>query len=107
MANPNTETHHNNHTSPKMYIIGYLLSIVLTVGALWLTLSHGMTLGPLVFTIIALAGLQIVVQLFFFMHVTEGEGPHYHLMALIIGLIFTAVIIGGSIWIMEFNSQVQ
>jgi cytochrome o ubiquinol oxidase operon protein cyoD len=97
----------NHHESPKMYIIGYILSLVLTVAAFWLVLAHVMSTTPLVITILALATLQIFVQLFFFMHVTEGEGPNYHGMALLLGAVFVITVVFGSLWIMSFNAQVQ
>jgi cytochrome o ubiquinol oxidase subunit IV len=107
-ANHSAQPGHNEkHESPKQYIIGYLLSLILTIAAIWLTVAGVMGVGALVTTILILAGLQILVQLFFFMHINEGEGPAYHVMALILGLIFTAVFIGGSIWIMSFNSMVH
>ena len=99
-------SHNGNHHSAKPYIIGFILSIVLTVAALFLTLNSVMSVTALIVTILVLACLQIVVQLFFFMHINEGEGPAYHVVALSFALLFTVVIIGGSIWIMAFNSQV-
>lgn len=109
MSRPNVQNAHGNghHHSPTMYIIGFILSIVLTVIAFELTIHNFMSVSALVITIVILAALQIVVQLFFFMHITEGEGPKYHVYALLLGLLLTAVFIGGSVWIMEFNSQVQ
>ena len=95
-----------SHDSPKMYIIGYILSVVLTIIPLVLVLNHGMSALPLIIVILLAATLQIFVQLFFFMHVTEGEGPSYHGMALVLGAIFAITIIAGSIWIMSFNSAV-
>ncbi|KEO82715.1 cytochrome o ubiquinol oxidase subunit IV [Tumebacillus flagellatus] len=105
MANTNS---HAKHESPKMYIIGFILSIVLTLAAWWLTEAGVMAVKALIFTIVILAALQIVVQLFFFMHITEKtDGPRYHVMGLILGLMFTVLIVGGSIWIMSFNSMVS
>lgn len=106
MPEKSLQTSKGSHGSPKMYIIGYILSLVLTVAAFGLALSHTMSFIPLSFTLIVLATLQIFVQLFFFMHVTESEGPSYHGMALLFGALFTIVIIAGSVWIMTFNSQV-
>lgn len=94
------------HNSSRPYIIGYILSLVLTAAAFVLVLTQGMGIVPLMIVLLLLATLQIFVQLFFFMHVTEGEGPSYHVMALVLGALFTFTIIGGSIWIMTFNSQV-
>lgn len=99
-------SHNGNHHSAKPYIVGFILSIVLTIAALFLTLNNVMSVGALIVTILVLACLQIVVQLFFFMHINEGEGPAYHVVALSFALLFTIAIVGGSIWIMAFNSQV-
>jgi cytochrome o ubiquinol oxidase subunit IV len=91
----------------KPYIIGYILSLLLTVAAFWLVLSHVMSSPPLGVTILLLASAQIFVQLFFFMHVKESDGPSYHGMALLLGAIFTVTVVFGSIWIMSFQAQVQ
>lgn len=89
------------HTATK-YVIGYLSSLVLTALAFTLALTHSMRVGPLVVVLTILAGLQIFVQLYFFMHVTEGDGPPYHSVFLLIGLIFTFAIALMSVWIMGF-----
>jgi cytochrome o ubiquinol oxidase operon protein cyoD len=54
-----------------------------------------------------MAVLQLFVQLFFFMHIREGEKPRYNVQALILGAVILITIVAGSMWIMTFNSQVQ
>ncbi|WP_051663366.1 cytochrome o ubiquinol oxidase subunit IV [Alicyclobacillus macrosporangiidus] len=97
----------HEHHGAGMYIVGYIASLVLTAIAFWLALGHHMVGGPLALTLLILGGLQIVVQLFFFMHVTEGDGPPWHSVGLVLGLIFTFAIALMSIWIMSFHYQVQ
>jgi cytochrome o ubiquinol oxidase operon protein cyoD len=92
---------HKKH-SARLYIIGYLCSLVLTAAAFALALTRTVNLGPLLVVLIVLAALQIGVQLFFFMHVTEGDGPPFHSAALLLGLIFTFAIALMSVWIMGF-----
>lgn len=98
---------HENHGSIKAYIIGFALSIVLTVIPLVLVLNHMLSKTVLMVSILVAAVLQFVIQLFFFMHIRDGEGPKYNVMALILGIVFAVTIIAGAIWIMSFNSQVQ
>ncbi|MCL6517214.1 cytochrome C oxidase subunit IV family protein [Alicyclobacillus sp.] len=112
MAHGHVELHDgpapaHEHHGPGLYIVGYIASLVLTAIAFWLALGHHMAGGPLALTLLILGALQIVVQLFFFMHVTEGDGPPFHSMALVLGLIFTFAIALMSIWIMSFHYQVQ
>ncbi|AMA71503.1 MULTISPECIES: cytochrome o ubiquinol oxidase subunit IV [Aneurinibacillus] len=95
------------HGSTKAYIIGFILSIVLTIIPLVLVLNHMMSRTALFVTIMVMAVLQFAVQLFFFMHIREGEKPRYNVMALVLGIVFVVTIVAGSIWIMTFNSQVQ
>ncbi|MBX5436433.1 MAG: cytochrome C oxidase subunit IV family protein [Alicyclobacillaceae bacterium] len=104
-GNGHAEAGEHRH-SPAMYIVGYVLSLVLTAVAFWLALTHAMAIGPLMWVLMILAGLQIIVQLYFFMHVTEGDGPPFHSVALVLGLIFTFAIALMSIWIMSFHSMV-
>ncbi|KYP80016.1 cytochrome o ubiquinol oxidase subunit IV [Ferroacidibacillus organovorans] len=92
---------HPKH-SAKKYIVGYLSSLVLTALAYTFALKRSFTLGPLLIVLMVLAGLQIVVQLYFFMHATEGDGPPFHLGALVLGLFFTFAVALMSVWIMGF-----
>lgn len=89
------------------YIIGYGLSLIFTAIAFWLALSHAMSIRPLIILLFVLAALQIGVQLFFFMHVTEGDGPPYHALLLLLGMIFTFAVAMMSMWIMAFGTNVS
>ncbi|MBO7743334.1 cytochrome o ubiquinol oxidase subunit IV [Paenibacillus sp. MWE-103] len=98
---------HENHGSLKAYVIGFIISIVLTVIPLLVVFETSMNKTGVIITIITMAVIQLIVQLFFFMHIREGEGPKYNVMALVLGLFIVLVIVGGSVWIMSFNSVVQ
>ncbi|EJL44274.1 cytochrome o ubiquinol oxidase subunit IV [Brevibacillus agri] len=93
----------HDHGSLKSYVIGFVLSIVLTIIPLVLVMNQMLEKTALVITILVMAILQFVVQLFFFMHIREGEKPRYNVQTLILGLVIVFTIIAGSIWIMMFN----
>jgi cytochrome o ubiquinol oxidase operon protein cyoD len=88
---------------PWLHVSGYALSVLLTAVALLLVLNRALPRAPLETVVLALAVLQIGVQLFFFMHVTEGQRPRVHMYTLTMALFFTIVIVAGSIWIMTFG----
>lgn len=90
-----------------MYIVGFVLSIILTIIPLVLVLNHVMNDVPLVVISLLAGVLQFLVQLFFFMHIREGEKPAYHTIALAFGVIMVITLIAGSAWIMSFGSQVS
>jgi cytochrome o ubiquinol oxidase operon protein cyoD len=99
--------HEQHHGSIKAYLIGFILSIILTIIPLVLVLNHMLAKTALLVSILLAAVLQFVLQLFFFMHIRDGEGPRYNVAALILGLVFVLTIVVGAIWIMSFNSVVQ
>lgn len=96
-----------NKTALKSYIIGYLLSLVLTAAAFipvfihqntrHLAFSHELLI-PL---LLGLALIQLVVQLFFFLHLGREAKPYYNAIFLFatVGMILLVVV--GSIWIMD------
>jgi cytochrome o ubiquinol oxidase subunit IV len=99
--------HEQQHGSIKAYVTGFIFSIVLTIIPLVLVLNHMLAKTALLVSVLIAAVLQFVIQLFFFMHIRDGEGPRYNVAALILGLVFVLTIVVGAIWIMSFNSTVQ
>jgi cytochrome o ubiquinol oxidase subunit IV len=100
-----SEVNHGSHAhgSLKSYVIGFVLSIVLTIIPLVVVMKGLLTGGALTFVLLITAALQFVVQLLFFMHLREEDKPRYNLMTLIFGLIVLITIVGGSMWIMTYN----
>lgn len=92
---------------PIKNVAGFALSLILTFASLWLGLSGMLSFTHVMIILMILACLQIVVQLVFFMHFLESDGPAYHVIGLVFGIIFTFAVVAGSIWIMTFNSQVS
>lgn len=91
-------------------MLGYVFSLILTIVPLWLVVNHVVPASnPLTWIILGCAVLQIVVQLFMFMHFTEsdGGGPAHHVLTITNGLLIAGLIVFASIWIMSFNYQVS
>jgi cytochrome o ubiquinol oxidase operon protein cyoD len=105
MSQPHTGSHesHDAHGSLKSYIIGFALSIILTIIPLVAVMNHMLSKTGTIVLILIMAVLQFGVQLFFFMHVKEGENARWNIMALIFGLVILLTIVAGSIWIMTYN----
>lgn len=95
---------HEQHGSMKSYVIGFILSIVLTIIPLVVVLNDMMGRTGTMVVILVMAALQFVVQLFFFMHIRETGKPRWNVMALIFGLLIMLTIVLGSIWIMLNNA---
>ena len=93
------DTH--GHGSTRGYIIGFVLSVVLTAVPFWLVMTGvlpGMVATALI--IFALALVQILVHVVFFLHLdTRSEGG-WTLIAFIFTAVIVVIAIAGSIWIM-------
>ncbi|MDF2650392.1 MAG: heme transporter CcmD [Paenibacillus sp.] len=105
MRGPHTGSHENHdaHGSLKSYLIGFALSIILTIIPLVAVMNHMLSKTGTIVLILFMAVLQFGVQLFFFMHLKEGENARWNIMALIFGLVILLTIVAGSIWIMTYN----
>ena len=90
----------------KTYITGYALSIALTLAAFGLLAWHSATghvfptHAMLAVGFISLAVLQLLVQLFFFLHVGRGQNKYWNAAALGFAFFIIAVLVGGTLWIM-------
>ncbi|BCB05577.1 cytochrome aa3 quinol oxidase subunit IV [Bacillus sp. KH172YL63] len=91
----------SNHSGlPWTQIIGFILSIALTFLAVWFGLYTNLSYQLIVAIVFVLAFIQAAIQLFMFMHVTEGEGKWQVGKMLSAGFI-AIVIVAGSVWVLS------
>lgn len=88
---------------PTKQVIGFVLSIVLTIIAMWVALGTNLSKGWILGIIICFAFFQANVQLFMFMHVTEGEDGKIQTTNMIHAFLAFIIVIAGSIWVMSFG----
>ena len=92
------DTH--GHGSRRGYLIGFLLSAILTAVPFWMVMTGAASMQTTVLTIFALAIVQIVVHVIFFLHLdTRSEGG-WTLIAFVFTAVIVAITIGGSVWVM-------
>ncbi len=87
----------------KKYITGFISSVILTLAAFFVVLRPGLfhvSSGGVVVIILALAVIQALVQLFFFLHLGEEKGPRWNLVVLLSTFALILILVVGSIWIM-------
>lgn len=92
--------HDSSHGSVKSYIVGFILSIVLTIIPYWLVANHVMAGDSLIFTIVLFAIAQLLVQLIFFLHLGTAPEQRNNTLSFIFTLIVVILIAGGSLWVM-------
>ncbi|WP_313617203.1 cytochrome o ubiquinol oxidase subunit IV [Agrobacterium sp.] len=95
--------HHDgaDHGSFKSYMIGFILSVLLTAVPFWLVM--GDVLDNKTFTVLLIMGLgvvQIFVHMIYFLHMnTKSEGG-WTFMALIFTVVVVMITLIGSLWVM-------
>jgi cytochrome o ubiquinol oxidase operon protein cyoD len=89
------------HGSVTTYVIGFALSVILTLAAYGSVTHHVFGRTGLIAVIFVLAAVQLMVQLMFFLHLGREGKPRLNLMTFVFMLIVLIIIVGGSLWIMN------
>jgi cytochrome o ubiquinol oxidase operon protein cyoD len=89
------------HGSLKDYVIGFVLSAILTAIPFWLVMAHVFkSPTTTAFIVMAFAGVQIVVHVIYFLHMTPQAEGGWNLLALIFTLVLVTIALAGSMWVM-------
>jgi len=90
------------HGSLRDYVIGFVLSVVLTAIPFWLVMGKVIPdPGVTAVVILALAAVQIVVQMVYFLHMNARSEGGWNLLALIFTLVLVVIVLAGSLWVMH------
>lgn len=89
------------HVSRRGYLIGFLLSVVLTAIPFWLVMTGALQDAQVTtIIIIAFAVVQILVHTICFLHVNTRSESGWTLMAYMFTAVIVLIVIAGSLWIM-------
>jgi len=97
MANAHSIDTGAGHGSVRSYVIGFVLSVVLTAAA------FGLALGPTesIIAIAVLAFIQILVHLVFFLHMNTSSSQRWNLISLGFAVLVAVILIGGTLWVLH------
>ncbi|MBI5004305.1 cytochrome o ubiquinol oxidase subunit IV [Candidatus Kaiserbacteria bacterium] len=100
-------SHSSRHGSLVSYIIGFVISIVLTLAAYFIVQQHVSSLHEtfshsfITFAVVGFALLQLLVQLIFFLHLGRDAKPHWNLIVFVYAFLLLLIIVVGSLWVMH------
>ena len=101
-----TTHHHPSHGSIRQYSLGFLLSIILTLASFGVVMTglvpHSMRLT----FIVALAVVQLLVQLVYFLHMGSGPDQRSNTAIFACTALLIVVVVAGSLWVMH-NANVN
>ncbi len=91
----------NDKGTTKLYVFGFALSILLTLAAYFSVVNKLFSGMILTAFITALALVQLMVQLIFFLHLGQESKPRWKQAIFLSTVSIILVIIIGSLWIMS------
>ncbi len=96
------DAHHDTagHGTVKSYTIGFILSVILTAIPFALTMMHMLPVGTLVPVIVAIGVVQILVHLFFFLHMNTSSSQMWNNAAFVFTVLIVGILVIGSLWVM-------
>jgi len=89
------------HGTVKEYIVGLILSIVLTAIPFALVMNGGVSSGLTLAIILLCAIAQVFVQLVFFLHMNTSSEQIWNTTSAVFIVLIVAIVVLGSIWIMQ------
>lgn len=89
----------------RSYLMGLGFATILTVASFWAASAHPIWGPALPVALIVLAIAQMGIHLVFFLHVTTGPDNTNNVLALAFGVMVVALVVLGSIWIMNHLSH--
>jgi cytochrome o ubiquinol oxidase operon protein cyoD len=89
------------HGSRREYVIGFLLSVLLTAIPFALVMTDAFSDPRVTAGIVtAMAMVQIVVHMIYFLHMNTKSESGWTLMALVFTIIIVVIVVAGSLWVM-------
>lgn len=89
-----------NYVKPKTYITGFILAFILTAIAFSLVLIKGISHKFAIAGIIVVAILQMLVHLYYFLHLDRSSTARWNIIALAFTFLLFIIFIGGTVWVM-------
>ncbi|WP_028942726.1 cytochrome o ubiquinol oxidase subunit IV [Pseudomonas vranovensis] len=100
MANAHNSHAEGNHGSVKSYAIGFILSVILTAIPFGLVMFPSLPKDMTVLIVVAFAAIQIVVHLYYFLHLDRSKEQRENVTAFLFTAMVIALLVGLSLWIM-------
>ena len=90
-----------SHSTLKGYLTGFVLAVVLTAIPFWLVMGKVFDKSSTTaIVILALAAVQIVVHMVYFLHMNAKSEGGWTMLALIFTLVLVVITLSGSLWVM-------
>ena len=91
----------SQHVTKRSYVIGFVLSVVLTIIPFAIVMGDMMNNTTLaVLIVFALGAAQMIVHIHYFLHVTARAQQGWIAMSLAFTVLLVVIVMSGSIWVL-------
>ncbi len=91
----------SSHGSLRSHLTGYALSLVLTFVSFGAVMTRAVPPRIGLALIVALCGVQLLVQLVFFLHLGARKGQRGNTAIFACTVFLIAIVVSGSLWVMH------
>ncbi|MBD9645420.1 cytochrome o ubiquinol oxidase subunit IV [Pantoea sp. PNT02] len=92
--------HGASHGSVKSYMIGFVLSIILTGIPFWMVMDGGASHDTILGVVLVCAVVQVLVHLVYFLHLDSKSEGGWNMVAIVFSALIILIVVVGSLWIM-------
>ena len=96
----NAHSSDSNHGSVKSYVIGFVLSVILTVIPFGLVMYPTLPKDVTLWIVLAFAVIQVIVHLIYFLHLDRSAAQRNNVIAFVFAALVIVLLVGLSLWIM-------
>jgi cytochrome o ubiquinol oxidase operon protein cyoD len=103
---PHASGHAASHGSVKSYVIGFGLSLLLTLASFGAVMTGIVPHSMMLTAIVVLCVAQLVVQLVCFLHIGAAREQRANTAIFLCTALLIAIVVAGSLWVMH-NANVN
>lgn len=90
------------HATYKGYLIGFVLSVILTAIPFWLVMGQVLpSPRTTAFIILAFAAVQMIVHMVYFLHLNTKVESGWTMLSMVFTVALVVIMLSGSIWVMH------
>ncbi|MXP27087.1 cytochrome o ubiquinol oxidase subunit IV [Altererythrobacter indicus] len=93
--------HSESHGTMRDYVIGFVLSVILTAIPFWLVMARPLDASTTAIAIMVLAVVQMIVHMIYFLHMSPKTEDGWSITSLVFTLIVVFIMMAGSLWVMH------
>lgn len=92
---------HADHGSTKSYLIGFVLSVLLTLASFGVVMSGKVPHDLMMPGIVVFGVAQLIVQLVCFLHMGTSPSQRANLAIMLFTILILAIVVVGSLWVLH------